>query len=390
MSGAPSASAASFASGLSGAAVGAGARGPKIEITTLREDLLEFVLTGVDSSVANSVRRVLMAEVPSMAIDLVNIYENGSVLHDEFLAHRLGLVPIRWKEGTFGGGEGGGGGPLLQDRFRFFWEEHDCALAQGAEICDRCCVEILLQVVNQETDPEADPIVVTSKDLTLVWEGQLVLDDDQRAACPFEIAHYSSRVDEERAPYDNGILIVKLGPEQAVQARCIARMGIGKIHAKYNPTATVAMRYEPDIRLNRDLFERLPGKVKAAFVRACTPGVFAYDKASEQVILVDAKKANNIDEIRKLGQRLAYENGFNENILSVAFVPDKYIFTIEVSATTHLCMYPCVDVSQGGAQPPRLTPSPPLLFPSSPSRSPPEASRRRRSSSRRSRRSSAR
>jgi DNA-directed RNA polymerase II subunit RPB3 len=291
----------------------------KIDVLELREDELQFQLVGADSSVANALRRVLMAEVPTMAIDLVNIYENGSVLHDEFLAHRLGLIPIRWKGrpqdgqrggggGGAGGGAGGGGGggggraPLLQEEFKFFWEEHDCAIAAGAEICDKCCLELILQVVNDEVDPESDSIVVSSRNLYIVWEGEIVSTPEQMERCPFEVAHFSSKVDEERAPDDPGIVIVKLGPQQAVQARCIARMGIGKIHAKYNPTATVAMRSEPEIILNRDLLEKVPGKVKSAFVKACTPDVFAYDKRSEQIILKDPKKANNIDEIRKLGE----------------------------------------------------------------------------------------
>lgn len=71
-------------------------RTPNIEVTKLRSDKVKFVLTGTDTSVANALRRVLLSEVPSLAIDLVSISDNSSPLHDEFVAHRLGLIPIRW------------------------------------------------------------------------------------------------------------------------------------------------------------------------------------------------------------------------------------------------------------------------------------------------------
>jgi DNA-directed RNA polymerase subunit D len=69
----------------------------KKQVKTLEDtpNSVTIQLEGVDRSYANAVRRFCIAEVPSMAIDDVVILENSSVLYDEILAHRLGMVPIK-------------------------------------------------------------------------------------------------------------------------------------------------------------------------------------------------------------------------------------------------------------------------------------------------------
>jgi DNA-directed RNA polymerase II subunit RPB3 len=69
-------------------------RQPNVELRTLTDDYCEFVLSNTDVSVANALRRVILSHVPTIAVDLVEIEENSTVLNDEFLAHRLGLIPI--------------------------------------------------------------------------------------------------------------------------------------------------------------------------------------------------------------------------------------------------------------------------------------------------------
>ena len=61
---------------------------PDLKIRELREDYCEFVLSNTDVSMANALRRVMLVEVPTIAIDLVEIEQNTTVLNDEFIAHR--------------------------------------------------------------------------------------------------------------------------------------------------------------------------------------------------------------------------------------------------------------------------------------------------------------
>lgn len=75
------------------------------------DDRIEFDLVGVDASIANALRRILISEVrprtscvrhaltesqvPTVAVESVYVWNNTSLVHDEVLAQRLGLVPIR-------------------------------------------------------------------------------------------------------------------------------------------------------------------------------------------------------------------------------------------------------------------------------------------------------
>ncbi len=53
-----------------------------------------FKLIGVDVSFANALQWIMIAEVPTMAIEHEYMWNNTSLIHNKVLLHRLGLVPL--------------------------------------------------------------------------------------------------------------------------------------------------------------------------------------------------------------------------------------------------------------------------------------------------------
>jgi DNA-directed RNA polymerase II subunit RPB3 len=103
-------------------------RFPTVRIRDMKDDVMKFELRDTDASVANALRRIMIAEVPTLAIDLVEIETNSSVLNDEFLAHRLGLIP------------------LISDRAMEMRLSRDCDACDGDGRCDYCSIEFHLNV----------------------------------------------------------------------------------------------------------------------------------------------------------------------------------------------------------------------------------------------------
>lgn len=63
-----------------------------------KQEKLSFV-TDMSTTVANAIRRSVL-EIPTLAVDEVEIVKNDSALYDEIIAHRIGLIPIKTDKGT--------------------------------------------------------------------------------------------------------------------------------------------------------------------------------------------------------------------------------------------------------------------------------------------------
>ena len=66
-----------------------------LEIIKQEKNMISIRLKGVPIQYANALRRICLNGVPIFAIDTVDILENTSIMPDEALAHRLGLIPLK-------------------------------------------------------------------------------------------------------------------------------------------------------------------------------------------------------------------------------------------------------------------------------------------------------
>ncbi|XP_010943195.1 DNA-directed RNA polymerases II, IV and V subunit 3 isoform X1 [Elaeis guineensis] len=270
-------------------------RFPKVRIRELKDDYVKFELRETDASIANALRRVMLAEVPTLAIDLVEIEVNSSVLNDEFIAHRLGLIPLTSDD-------------AMGMRF-----SRDCDSCDGDGQCDYCSVEFHLNV-RCDSDQTLD---VTSADLR----------STSPTVCPVDVAHRvlaSADPNSFDSSDQRGILIVKLRRGQELRLRAIARKGIGKDHAKWSPAATVTFLYEPQIHINEELMETLTLEEKRGWVESSPTRVFGMDPNTQQVVVVDPEAYTYDEEVIKKAEAMG-----KPGLVEIYPKEDSFIFTVE-------------------------------------------------------------
>jgi len=141
-----------------------------LDVISKDSQKIAIKLKGVPLQYANALRRVCLNGVPVFAIDTVDIIENTSVLPDEGLAHRLGLIPLKTDLSKYN---------------------------------------------------ESDKIL-------------LVLDSGESEVTRTVLSSELSSEDDTVKPVSEKIPIVQLAPGQKIKIECYARLGRGTEHAKWN------------------------------------------------------------------------------------------------------------------------------------------------------------
>lgn len=271
---------------------------------------MRFILSETDTSVANTLRRIMIAEVPTLAIDLVEFHDNSSVLNDEYIAHRLGLIPIRYQppDSTKGGDCNGA-----------FLPHRECVCY---ERCPRCSVEFELDVSFDEANrfrPEEElmaPLTITSNDLK----------SNNELVSP---AHFLSQ-DEQDESQDAGVAIVKIGPGQRLKLRAIARLGISKEHAKWCPVAVATYRFWPIIKINEEQVASLTMEQKQELVDVCPDRVLEIDDGTGSIKAVDdAWDLCTYTEDLHYHQQTIKKRIEDDDYVTIEPSQDRFIFTVE-------------------------------------------------------------
>ncbi|KAI6213790.1 Dolichyl-phosphate beta-glucosyltransferase [Aphelenchoides besseyi] len=229
---------------------------------------LEFDLIHVEAPIANALRRVLLAEVPTVAIEKIYLYQNTSCIPDEVLCHRIGLIPLNVDPRLFS---------FPSEKFVPIVESDEVESEPAGNPKEHVILNFHVKCTKNKQAPadSTNPKELFVNHYALsdkfIWEP---IGDQQSWLNDVSTVH-------------NDIVVAKLRPGQEIEARCHCVKGVGKDHAKFSPVATASYRLLPSIQLKRDVKGKSAELLKSCF----SPGVIELvkEKGEQTARVADAR-----------------------------------------------------------------------------------------------------
>lgn len=198
----------------------------KIEILNKNDSEIRFLVEGIKPSFASALRRIMISEIPTMVIEWVDFKSNDSVLNDEIIANRLGLIPLTFDQKAYN-----------------LPSECGC---KGKE-CSRCQVKLTLK----------------KKGPSMVYSGDL-----------------KSNAKDVKAVFDK-IPIVELFENQELQFEAIAQLGVGREHVKWQ-CAVVGYKSKPNVIIGKNV------DAKSEYANSCPVKILKID--GNRLVVTDPLK----------------------------------------------------------------------------------------------------
>nr|MDO8113362.1 DNA-directed RNA polymerase subunit D [Candidatus Sigynarchaeota archaeon] len=247
----------------------------KVSILTKSDKRLSFIVEGIDTELANALRRIFLTEVPAMAITDVLFIENSTPLYDEIISHRLGLIPLTTDLDNY----------ILSER----------CTCEGAG-CTKCKVEIQCSVAAKDTNRN-------------VYSSDLVSSDPKIK------------------PVSDKILITKMSKGSKLLFEADARLGLGKDHAKYQAATKATYKYFPEIVIDQKLLKDYKFKgdnENDPLVKFCPRNVYKWEK--NELVVTDIMKCNLCNYCLKIAE-------VPKGAIKVRWIKNKFVFFIESSGS---------------------------------------------------------
>lgn len=239
-----------------------------LEILEKTDHNLKFIIEGISIEMANAIRRIIISEIPVMAVDEVIILKNDSPLYDEIISHRLGLLP-------------------LTTDLEVYKLPRECE-CEGYG-CPLCQVSLTCEVTNTSNSPME------------IYSGNLNSNDPQII------------------PVNPNIPLVKIDKNDKVIIEAYAVLGLAKDHVKYQAISNILYRFYPQIDFDNSKCTNCPDKCIVS--RRCPEKLYDFSNKKSPILLEDYWKTCTLCN--------SCENDCPEKAIKVGWKEETYIFSIE-------------------------------------------------------------
>ncbi|MFX1320694.1 MAG: DNA-directed RNA polymerase subunit D [Promethearchaeota archaeon] len=239
-----------------------------LEVLEKSDHKLTFVVEGLSIEMANAIRRIVLAEIPVMAIDEVIILKNDSPLYDEIVSHRLGMIP-------------------LKTDLKAYNLPRDCTCKGFG--CPLCQVSLTCEVTNTTNMPLD------------IYSGDLKSNDPKII------------------PVDPKIPIAKIDKNDKVILEAYAILGLAKDHVKWQAVSNIFYRFYPIIDFDDTNCIKCPDKCIVS--RMCPEKLYDFS---------DKKTPKLVEDYWKLCTLCnSCQQVCPEGAIKVSWKENTYIFSIE-------------------------------------------------------------
>ncbi|KAL3419004.1 RNA polymerase Rpb3/RpoA insert domain-containing protein [Phlyctema vagabunda] len=277
-----------------------------------------FSLVGLDASVANAFRRIMIAEIPTVAIEYCFVENNTSIIQDEVLSARIGLVPFK-------------GSPEGIRNWLKWWPKpaEDVPKEETFAKCyDYNTIRLTLQV---ECTRNLDAARGETDPLKAYHNAHVYARDIKFAPFGRQEKYFSGK--NAIAPVYPDILLAKMRPGQCIDIEMHAIKGVGCDHAKFSPVATASYRLLPVINITKPIL----GKDAVKFARCFPRGVIELKTVTKEEAnsgrayegYEGEKKAVVADPMKDTVSRECLRHEEFNGKVKLGRVRDHFIFSVE-------------------------------------------------------------